>query len=83
MGMIPAGTFANRKYCESSVILEDGVDALLVDCMADAQTSGGLLIAVPGDRASALHQALEERGVPHPEVGQVTHTSQGRIRILP
>jgi selenide,water dikinase len=83
MGMIPAGSFANRKYCENSVIVKEVVDTLLVDCMADAQTSGGLLIAVPEEHAEALHKELEQRGVLHPEVGQVTGTSKGRICILP
>ena len=83
MGMIPAGSFANRKYCEKSVTVEKGIDTLLVDCMADAQTSGGLLIAVPEEHAETLHKELEQRGILHPEVGRVTGTSKGRIRILP
>lgn len=83
MGMIPAGSFANRKYCDQSVTVDKGVDTLLVDCMADAQTSGGLLIAVPEKNAEALHKELEQRGVLHPEIGQVTDTSKGRICILP
>ena len=81
MGMIPAGSFANRKYCQQSVTIEKDVDALMVDCMADAQTSGGLLIAVPRGRAEALNAELERRGVFHSEVGQVTNTSQGHIYI--
>ncbi len=83
MGMIPAGSFANRKYCQDSVIIDRGVDAVLVDCMADAQTSGGLLIAVPEERTTALHNELEHRGVFHSEIGQVINTSQGRIYISP
>jgi selenide,water dikinase len=83
MGMIPAGSFANRKYCENSVTVKKGVDTLLVDCMADAQTSGGLLIAVPEEHAEALHKELGQRDILHPEVGQVASTSKGRIRILP
>ncbi len=82
MGMMPAGSFANRKYCEKSVTIDSGVDALLVDCMADAQTSGGLLIAVPKERAEALHSELEQRGVLHPEIGRVTDDSQGRIHVF-
>lgn len=83
MGMVPGGSFANRRYCERSVITEGDVDPLLVDCLADAQTSGGLLIAVPEERAAALHQALERRGVPHPEVGRVIGPSDGVIRLSP
>jgi selenide,water dikinase len=83
MGMIPAGSFANRKFCERAVTVEDGVDPLVVDLLADAQTSGGLLIAVDQDRAEALHEALERRNVPHPEIGQVAGAGTGQIRVLP
>ena len=83
MGMIPGGTFANRKYCEKSVIIDKRVDSMTVDCLADAQTSGGLLIAVAESQTIALHEALERRGVPHPEVGMVTGGSAGTIHLLP
>jgi selenide,water dikinase len=81
VGMIPAGSFANREFCERAVTVEDGVDPLLVDLLADAQTSGGLLISVAADRAEALHEALETRGVPHPEIGQVAEKGKGRINV--
>jgi selenide,water dikinase len=80
--MIPAGSFANRAFCERAVTVEDGVEALLVDLLADAQTSGGLLISVSQDRAEAMHAALARRGVPHHEIGGVSGVSSGRIRVL-
>ena len=83
MGMIPAGSFANRAFCACAVTVDEGVDSLLVDLLADAQTSGGLFIAVAADRAEALHAALERRQVPHPEIGQVVGSSVGEIRLLP
>jgi selenide,water dikinase len=83
MGLIPAGSFANRAFCERAVTVEDGVTPLQVDLLADAQTSGGLLIAVAEDRADGLHEALERRGVPHPEIGQVTEPGAGRIHVRP
>jgi selenide,water dikinase len=82
MGMIPAGSFANRKFCERAVTVEDGVDSLLVDLLADAQTSGGLLICVAQTAAEALHQALENRQIPHHEIGGVVASSSGRIRVV-
>jgi selenide,water dikinase len=81
MGMIPAGSFANRRFCERGVTVEKGVEPLLVDLLADAQTSGGLLMAVAADTAGTLHAALERRGVPHPEIGRVTDAGPGRIRL--
>jgi selenide,water dikinase len=83
MGMIPAGSFANRGYCERSVTVAEGIEPVLIDLLADAQTSGGLLIAVAAERADALHAALEKRGVPHPEIGRVTSAGDGAIRLVP
>jgi selenide,water dikinase len=79
MGLIPAGSFANREFCRCAVTVEEGVDPLLVDLLADAQTSGGLLIAVADSRAQTLHDALERRQVLHSEIGNVLESSPGRI----
>ncbi len=81
-GMIPAGSFANRKFCERAVTVDESVDALVVDLLADAQTSGGLLIAVASERAETLHAALERRGVPHVEIGCVRSTGAGLIDLV-
>jgi selenide,water dikinase len=81
-GMIPAGSFANRKYCDRAVTVKPGVDSLLVDLLADAQTSGGLLISVAADCAAQLHEALERRDVPHYEIGAVTSKNGGSIALL-
>jgi selenide,water dikinase len=83
MGLFPGGSFANRKFCERAVTVDGGADPLLVDLLADAQTSGGLLIAVSAASREALHENLERRGVPHAEIGRVTAESAGRIRVLP
>jgi selenide,water dikinase len=82
MGLIPGGSFANRKFCERAVQVEEGVDALVVDLLADAQTSGGLLISVAAGRTEELHDALERRQVPHHEIGGVLETSAGAIRVV-
>ena len=47
--------------------------------LADAQTSGGLLIAAP--RADALREALASRGVDAAEIGSVTQGEAGRIAV--
>jgi len=83
MGMIPAGSFANRKFCERAVTVEDSVEPLLVDLLADAQTSGGLLISVAESAAAELHAALERRHVSHHEIGHVVEMSSGRIHVIP
>ena len=59
-GLVPAGSHANKRYCSCSGEVSPRVSPLLVSVLFDAQTSGGLLLAVPehlADRARALLEA--------------------------
>ncbi len=82
-GLVPEGTFANRAYCEKSLRLEGVISPFLLDCLADAQTSGGLLISVPGASRGALDKLLEGMGVFHAWIGEVGREDEGSIRLLP
>jgi selenide,water dikinase len=57
-----------------------GTDAVL---LADPQTSGGLLVGIPAQRAEACLNALLEAGVPAAMIGEVdtAHEGAGRIRL--
>lgn len=72
VGMIPAGSFANRRYCAGAVTVEEGVDAILADLVFDAQTSGGLLIGVPEDQLAEVTVRLTDLGEMAAHVGEVT-----------
>ena len=51
--------------------------------LADAQTSGGLLIAVPPERTTTILAALHARGVAESRrIGRFASTGAGRIRVL-
>lgn len=63
VGVVPAGTFRNISFLEGQVEWDSAVDELQRLLLADAQTSGGLLIAVPAARAGALRAALERHRV--------------------
>ena len=81
-GIAPGGTHANRRFMEEHVDYEVDAHAQLLLC--DAQTSGGLLIAVPEDRVARLVAALEKRGTPAAAVvGRLTRGVAGRARVLP
>jgi selenide,water dikinase len=83
MGLLPEGSHANQKFCSDHLRIEKGVDPVLVDLMADAQTSGGLLISVPEDRADLLVQGLKEKDVPSPEIiGQVLPGEEIHITVV-
>jgi cysteine desulfurase NifS/selenium donor protein len=81
--VVPGGTLDNLEHVSPFVDWSPGlsrVDRLL---LADAQTSGGLLIAVPPERTAALLAALRVRGVAESRrIGRFAAAGRGRIHIL-
>ena len=84
LGLVPAGSHANRRFCEKHLFLDPRLTLADADILADAQTSGGLFIAVAAADAEVLLSRLQERGVRDAAmVGEVTGAGVGRIRVLP
>ncbi len=81
--IVPGGTLANHAYLTQFVEWDPRIseEAQLILC--DAQTSGGLLIAVPPGKVDALCGALEESHTQAAVIGEITAGAAGRIRILP
>ena len=63
MGLIPAGSYANRNFRASHVREVGSIDPIHLDIIADAQTSGGLLLALPEEEVMLGLAALREAGV--------------------
>ncbi|HTO96870.1 MAG TPA: selenide, water dikinase SelD, partial [Myxococcales bacterium] len=63
-GHIPGGTRRNMHDLGEATTWADDVPAALRVLLCDAQTSGGLLIAVAPERAQALVEALRARHTP-------------------
>jgi selenide, water dikinase len=80
-GYIPGGLIANREFAECVVSYEGNISDELKTLLFDPQTSGGLLIAVPEERAEELRKALQSAGVPVVSVGDVLPDSKPLIRI--
>jgi selenide,water dikinase len=84
MGMIPAGSFANRQHFAPSVTVADAVDPLLRDLVFDAQTSGGLLMSLPDAMLREVLTRLEDAGEMAAVVGEVIGAhSCGHLDLLP
>lgn len=60
----------------------EGVDESAVRVLADAQTSGGLLISVPEAKASMLIEKLAEEATPVAEVIGRIEPGSGTIRLI-
>jgi selenide,water dikinase len=69
--VVPGGSKANLAWVEPHVRFAAGLDPALRLVLADAQTNGGLLAAVPAGRAPAALTALAAAGVAAVEIGEV------------
>jgi len=81
MGLSPAGSLRLKDYFGCRVDVADGMDEVLLDLLFDAQTSGGLLVALP--EAQALVERLEAAGVPGVAlIGEVVAEPKGRVQVV-
>jgi selenide, water dikinase len=81
-GAIPGGTKRNRDALASQVAFGDGVPEALRQLLCDAQTSGGLLIALAHDRADALIAALRKERTPAAaRIGRIVPGPAGAIAV--
>ena len=79
---VPGGTRANLKYVSDKVAWTEGITEEEKLILADAQTSGGLLIAVSTDKLDALLAGLKAHSVEtRAVIGEVTTGEAGKIFV--
>lgn len=79
---VPGGTRANLRYVNDKVEWAKDITEDEKLMLADAQTSGGLLIAVPQDRLEALLAGLAAQGVgTRAVIGRVSEGDAGKIFV--
>jgi cysteine desulfurase NifS/selenium donor protein len=80
--VVPGGTINNLAYVQEHATFAPEVSRVAQLILADAQTSGGLLISLPANRAEALLQALLARGVTDAAIiGRVAERGTGHITV--
>jgi selenide,water dikinase len=82
IGLVPAGSYNNRKFYLPRVLEAQAIVPEHLDLLADPQTSGGLLLAVAPDKAEALLNALRTRGSGAWRIGRVAAGPAGRLRVV-
>jgi len=83
-GPLGGGSRDNQLFLEGTVTVDEAVPAGRANVMFDAQTSGGLLIAVPAEPADPLLASLHQSDVSAAAiVGEVADQSPGEIHVLP
>ena len=81
-GLIPGGTRRNHAHIQASVDWPADMEDWERLMYCDAQTSGGLLMAVPPDRVDAMVSELGRLGVPCAAViGEIVAESGFRSSI--
>ena len=68
---LPGGSRANLAFCEPNLRRVGVEDPALTALAADAQTSGGLLLALPANRAKAAVEELRASKHPAAVIGQL------------
>lgn len=58
MGIIPGGAYRNMDYVKPNLTVLPTAQQALLDIAADPQTSGGLLLALPREKAAQLLEKL-------------------------
>jgi selenide,water dikinase len=82
-GEVPGGTKRNLEYAQPWTSFTAGLEQWQKFLVADAQTSGGLLMAVPAEEVPKIVKALEKLRVPAAAVvGRVQEVGRPLIKVL-
>lgn len=81
MGMVPIGSHANRGFCDQHLKTQGQVDAILLDLLADAQTSGGMLMGLPPEKLDKALEMLKGLGLLGAVVGRAVQENPGSILV--
>ena len=79
MGLVPEGAYRNRMAYDEKVNIDGKFSDADTDMLYDAQTSGGLLMAVAPDRADELVGFAKERGFARSAIIGTLTEGTGRI----
>lgn len=81
-GFVPGGTRANTDHLRPVVRVDAAVPDDLAILVHDAQTSGGLLMALPdGVDVASVVAALRAKDLPAAEIGRVVDGAPGEVSV--
>lgn len=81
-GILPGAIERNKESCGDKVTAGKNLSEEMVDMCYDAQTSGGLLIAIGKDKAETFLKALRDEGVNEAVViGGMKSKGEGRVFV--
>jgi selenide,water dikinase len=81
MDVIPGGTVNNLSFVKPHITFAEHIVRIDQLLLADAQTSGGLLISVPKDETDSLLEKLLEKGIQAAIIGYFSKAGMGKITV--
>lgn len=81
-GVVPGGSRANLNWATPWTKFADSVPQAVRILLADAQTSGGLLIAVPPDRAQTLEKEFQRLDCTYWRIGELKERGECVVEVL-
>ncbi len=83
MGIVPAGTYKNKNFCDPGISINPGIDKILLDLMFDPQTSGGLIFTLDSNDAIACTALMKDREISAEIIGEVRNNDHcGTLTII-
>ena len=80
-GVVPGGTRRNLESLSDQLVFDPAVPEALRLVLGDAQTSGGLLIAIDPEGCPALLDGLRQRGATGAVIGRLSQGVEGSITV--
>lgn len=80
-GMLTGADKTNREYVGDDVSIDEGIDPNLMKLLYDPQTAGGLLLAIPEDRANDLLSELRRNYSRAEIIGRVIQPRSNRLVV--
>jgi selenide, water dikinase len=82
MGLVPVGSHANRNFCAHKLSFKGAAEEILVDLLADAQTSGGMLMGLDPEQVERALGLLTERGITGAVIGRAVSQHPGELELI-
>lgn len=83
-GIVPGGAYRNLKFVNESVRWDEAITEENKIALCDPQTSGGLLMSAPPEKAEDILRALHDAGIGDASmIGQILDKGAGKIVVVP
>ncbi len=80
-GFLPKNTYTNREHFETYVRFSSAVPLAAQDVLFDPQTSGGMLMSLPREKAPMLVSLLQKEQVSAQIIGYVQQDTTSHIQV--